>query len=169
MAVALTVDIDEILRRAGWCQRAVLESTLALADDIACEGHEGASVGALFTIGNADRVLEWSRSLILDPLQGHVPGATHITDPRLRGTARQLAHLDGAFVIANDGTVTAACRYLAAPATSVKVPLGLGSRHFAAAAMSKHLGIIGVVVSQSGSVRVFCEGELVVERRLRNP
>lgn len=162
-------EIDVILERAAWCSGDVLLSTLALADDIAREGHEGHCVGALFTIGEAERVLEWSRPLILDPLQGHVPGATHITDPQLRGTAKQLAHLDGAFIIASDGTVIAACRYLAAPATSLKIPLGLGSRHFAAAAMSKHLGIIGVVVSQSGSVRVFCDGELVVERRLRNP
>jgi diadenylate cyclase len=130
MAVA---EIDVILERAAWCSRKVLLSTLTLAEDIAREGHEGARIGALFTIGEAERVLEWSRPLILDPLQGHVPAATHITDPQLRGTAKQLAHLDGAFVIASDGTVTAACRYLAAPATSVKIPLGLGSRHFAAA------------------------------------
>jgi diadenylate cyclase len=169
MSVALNADIDEILQRAVWCPRDVLLSTLALAEDIAREGHEGVCVGALFTIGQADRVLPLSRPLILDPLQGHVPAATHITDPQLRGTAKQLARLDGAFVIANDGTVRAACRYLAAPADSVKIPLGLGSRHFAAAAMSKYLGIIAVVVSQSGMVRVFSEGELMVERRLRRP
>ena len=117
MAAVLNDSIDEILRKAAWCSREVLLSTLMLADDIACERHEGVCVGALFTIGDAERVLEWSRPLILDPLQGHVPGATHITDPRLRGTAKRLAHLDGAFVIASDGTVTAACRCLTAPAT----------------------------------------------------
>jgi hypothetical protein len=35
----------------------------------------------------------------------------------------------------------------------VDVPLGLGSRHVAAASISKELGICAVVVSQSGVVR----------------
>jgi hypothetical protein len=35
----------------------------------------------------------------------------------LQGTVKELAQLDGAFVITEDGTVVAACRYLDAPAT----------------------------------------------------
>jgi hypothetical protein len=39
-------------------------------------------------------VLASSRPLILDPLAGHVPAATHITDDKLRGTLKQLAQLE---------------------------------------------------------------------------
>jgi DNA integrity scanning protein DisA with diadenylate cyclase activity len=81
----------------------------------------------------------------------------------LQGTVKELAQLDGAFVITEDGTVVAACRYLDAPATGVDVPLGLGTRHLAAASASKYLGVVALVVSQTGVVRVFCGGEMVGE------
>jgi DNA integrity scanning protein DisA with diadenylate cyclase activity len=96
----------------------------------------------------------------LDPLAGHAPAATHVTDRRLRGTVKELAQLDGAFVIAENGTVVAACRYLDALAENVDVPLGLGSRHVAAAAVSRRCRVVAVVVSESGVVRVFGNGEL---------
>ena len=88
---------------------------------------------------------------------------THITNHDLRGTIKALAQLDGAFVVAEDGTVVAACRYLDASAEGVEMPLGLGSRHLAAASISKHLDIVTVVVSQSGVVRVFFKGALVAD------
>ena len=59
-------------------------------------GREGRRIGTLFTIGKADEVLAASRALILDPLAGHAPARTHISDPNLRGTIKELAQLDGA-------------------------------------------------------------------------
>jgi DNA integrity scanning protein DisA with diadenylate cyclase activity len=118
-------------------------------------------VGALFTIGNADDVLEKSRALILDPLAGHEPDSTRITNERLRGTLKQLAQLDGAFVVAEDGTVRSACRYLDVPSEGVDIPLGLGSRHLAAASISRSPGVVAVATSASGMIRIFCGGELV--------
>jgi DNA integrity scanning protein DisA with diadenylate cyclase activity len=129
--------------------------------DIVCEGHEGRAVGTLLTIGRASDVLGHSRPLILDPLAGHEPASTRIADDQLRGTLKQLAQLDGAFVMADDGTVVSACRYLDVPADGVDLPLGLGSRHVAAASISKRLRIVTIVASASGTVRVFCEGEPV--------
>src|SRR5688500_8745156 len=125
--------VDPVVARCAGARRDIVEWTLSLATEIAQEGREGHSVGALFTIGEADRVLEQSRPLILDPLARYAPHDTHISDNRLRGTIKELAQLDGAFIIADDGAVVAACRYLDAPATDVRVPLGLGSRHLAAA------------------------------------
>lgn len=158
-----STSVSETIRsKAGWCRQEVLDATLALALEIAREGCEGRRVGTLFTLGRAPAVLACSKPLILDPLAGHVPAATHITDPGLRGTIKQMAQLDGAFVIAEDGTVVAACRYLDTPAEGVDIPLGLGSRHLAAASVSKGLTVIAVVVSESGVVRVFYDGELLV-------
>ena len=155
--------LDAILAGARWCPREVLESTLDLACAIAREGSEGRSIGTLFTIGRADAVLQSSRPLILDPLLGHAPRDTHIDDPRLRGTVKALAQLDGAFVINEDGVVVAACRYLDLPTSDVRLPLGLGTRHLAAAAASRTLEIIAVLVSQTGAVRVFVHGEIAAE------
>jgi DNA integrity scanning protein DisA with diadenylate cyclase activity len=155
------VALKTLCSRIAWCQPAVLESALELALEIAREGREGRRIGTLFTIGKSDAVLAASRALILDPLAGHAPARTHITDPDLRGTMKELAQLDGAFVIAENGVVVAACRYLDASAEGTDLPLGFGSRHLAAASISRRVGAIAIVVSESGVVRVFHEGQIV--------
>jgi diadenylate cyclase len=46
----------------------------------------------------------------------------------------------------------------------VRVPLGLGARHMAAAGVSRDTDALGIVVSQtSGAVRVFRHGRAVLE------
>ena len=142
------------------CDSSVLEATVELALEIAREGREGRRVGTLFTIGDADAVLGASRAIILDPLAGHAPARTHITDANLRGTIKELAQLDGAFVISELGAVVAACRYLDASVENIELPLGLGSRHLAAASISQRLGIVAIVVSESGVVRAFHRGRI---------
>jgi diadenylate cyclase len=146
--------------KTPWCEPAVLESALELALEIAREGREGRRIGTLFTVGKADAVLAASRALILDPLAGHAPARTHIADPDLRGTLKELAQLDGAFVISEAGIVVAACRYLDASVEQIDLPLGFGSRHLAAASISQHLGALAIVVSESGVVRVFHGGQI---------
>ena len=155
--------IGRIQSIATWCRLDVLEAALGLAQEIAREGREGQRIGTLFTIGDAEAVLDRSRPLILDPLAGHTPAATHISDPRLRGTIKQLAQLDGAFVIDENGIVRAACQYLDVSAQGVDLPLGLGTRHLAAAAISKELRVIAIAVSESSRIRVFYRGGLLAE------
>jgi hypothetical protein len=70
---------------------------------------------------------------------------------------------DGGFVVAHDGIFLSPCRYLDAVAAQVDVPLGLGSRHLAAANMSAVTKAVGMVVSESSVVRFFCHGRLVGE------
>src|SRR6202167_4863583 len=141
----------------------VLESLIGLAVEIAREGREGRRVGTLFTLGDEDAVLARSRALILDPLMGHPESSRHIANLNLRGTVKELAQLDGGFVVSHGGIVLSACRYLDAVATQLDVPLGLGSRHIAAANMSAVTKAVGVVVSESSVVRLFCHGKLVAE------
>lgn len=141
----------------------VLESLIELAVEIAREGREGRRIGTLFTLGDEQTVLAKSRSLILDPLAGHPQAARHVSDPNLRGTIKELAQLDGAFVVSQDGVVLSACRYLDAVASEVDMPLGLGSRHIAAANMSAVTNAVAIVVSESAVVRLFCHGKLVGE------
>src|SRR5262249_2749132 len=141
----------------------ILESLISLAVEIAREGREGRRIGTLFTLGDEDAVLAKSRALILDPLQGHPDSARHVTNPNLRGTIKELAQLDGGFVVSREGIVISAARYLDAIAAKVEVPLGLGSRHIAAANISAVTNAVGIVVSESSVVRLFCHGHLVAE------
>src|SRR5437870_13847910 len=128
----------------------VLEPLIGLAVEIAREGREGKRVGTLFTLGDENAVLAKSRPLILDPLLGHPESSRHVTNRNLRGTIKELAQLDGGFVVSREGTVLSACRYLDAVATQVDVPLGLGRRHIAAANMSAVTRAVGIVVSEIG-------------------
>src|SRR6202050_2658078 len=141
----------------------IVESLIELAVEIAREGREGRRIGTLFTLGDEQTVLAKSRALILDPLQAHPESVRHIGDPNLRGTIKELAQLDGAFVVSSTGVVVAACRYLDAAASPIELPLGLGSRHIAAAHISSATRAIGVVVSESAVVRLFCHGSLIAE------
>src|SRR5271163_4154487 len=90
----------------------VLESLIGLAVEIAREGREGRRIGTLFTLGDENAVLARSRPLILDPLAGHPESVRHVTDANLRGTIKELAQLDGAFIVSSSGEFVAACRYL---------------------------------------------------------
>jgi diadenylate cyclase len=140
-----------------------LSPCLSSLAKIAREGREGRRVGTLFTLGDEDAVLARSRPLILDPLLGHPESARHVTNPDLRGTIKELAQLDGGFVVSYGGIVLSACRYLDAVAGHVDVPLGLGSRHLAAANMSAVTKAVCIAVSESSVVRIFCHGRLLGE------
>src|SRR5215467_1520037 len=154
---------ESILCQAADYDPEVLESLIGLAVEIAREGREGRRIGTLFTLGDEEAVLMRSRALILNPLEGHPETARHIADPNLRGTLKELAQLDGAFVVSSTGLVLAACRYLDAAASPIELPLGLGSRHIAAAHISSITGAVGIVVSESSVVRLFCHGGLIGE------
>src|SRR5215469_6217231 len=154
---------ESILCQVTEYDPAVLESLIELSVEIAREGREGRRIGTLFTLGDEQTVLAKSRLLILDPLAGHPQSARHVTDHNLRGTIKELAQLDGAFVVSHDGFILSACRYLDAVASEVQLPLGLGSRHIAAANMSAVTKAVSIVVSESAVVRLFCHGKLVGE------
>ena len=141
----------------------VAEPTLELAIEIAREGREGHRIGTIFTLCDSKTVLQHSRPLVLDPLTGHPEAARCLMDSNLRGRIKELAQLDGAFVISEAGVFVAACRYLDARASKLKLPLGLGTRHMAAAAISKISSAIGIVVSETATVRIFRNGSLIAE------
>src|SRR5258708_6129469 len=152
-----------ICQRVRRCDKKNLEPTIELAVEIAREGREGRRIGTLFTFGDADAVLARSRPLILDPLAGHSEQSRLIRNPNLRGTIKELAQLDGAFVVSDQGIVLSACRYLDAMASDVVLPFGMASRHLAGASVSQVTDAVAIVVSESSMVRVFDDGKLVAE------
>ncbi len=154
---------EEICSERRQVDTRVLEQTVALAVEIAREGREGRKIGTLFVVGDSEEVLRRSRPMILDPLYGHPDESKRIDDPDVRETLKELAQLDGAFVVSDEGVVLSAARYMDAVSESLSVPLGLGSRHVAAASVSKQTSAVAVVVSESSMVRMFDDGELVSE------
>jgi hypothetical protein len=141
----------------------VVEQLLHAAMEIGAQGYEGHAVGTILVIGDSTAVMEKSRQLLLNPFQGMSEAERNCLDPGIRDAVKTFAVLDGAFVIREDGVVLAAGRYLQASAEA-KLPMGLGARHGAAAAMTAETKAVAITVSQtSGTVRVFKEGEIVLE------
>lgn len=153
--VATSTRCDEKRRRT-------FEQVLQLAVEIAREGREGRKIGTLFVVGDVDRVLEHSRPLLLDPLFGHPDELLDVTRPDFRETVKELAQLDGAFLVNDRGTFAAAARYIEIDPATPLLP-GLGTRHAAAAAITHATGAVAIVVSQSSIVRVYHEGEIRAE------
>lgn len=155
--------ISEICEDCLDVNSVVLESVLGLAIDIAREGREGRKIGTIFTVGDAGAVMRNSRALVMDPLLGHLDEDKHIDNPNMRETIKELAQLDGGFVVTGDGVVLSAARYFDASSQGVELPLGLGSRHMAGASISLHTSAVAVVVSESSMVRLFHGGEVQAE------
>jgi DNA integrity scanning protein DisA with diadenylate cyclase activity len=154
---------EEICSEKRQVDKQVLEHTISLAVEIAREGREGRKIGTLFVVGDSGEVTKRSKPLILDPLHGHPEESKQIEDPDTRETIKELAQLDGAFLVSNAGVVLSAARYIDAASESLDLPLGLGSRHMAGASISRQTDAVAVVVSESSLVRMFDDGELVSE------
>lgn len=154
---------EEICTEKREVDRRVLEQTVSLAVEIAREGREGRKIGTLFVVGDSGEVIKRSKPLILDPLHGHPDESKQIENPDMRETIKELAQLDGAFLVSNAGVVLSAARYIDAASDNLDLPLGLGSRHVAGASISRQTRAVAVVVSESSMVRMFDDGELVSE------
>jgi diadenylate cyclase len=145
-------------------RRETLESLVQLAVELAREGREGRKIGTLFVIGDLENVRARSRPLLLDPLYGHSAEVLHVDRPDFRETVKELAQLDGGFLVADDGTFVSAGRYIdvdvSAPTNFIP---GLGTRHAAAASVTRETKATAVAVSQSSVVRVFSHGEIRAE------
>lgn len=141
--------------------------TLRLVVDLACEigreGREGKAVGTLFVVGNHRKVMTLSQEQVHDPFRGYSKAERMVRSPRVRESIKELAQIDGAFIISADGVVQAAGRHLRASAEDIVLSKGLGSRHWAAAEISKATDAIAIAVSEStGTVRVFQGGKVVL-------
>lgn len=140
-----------------------LRRVVDLAVEIGREGREGKSVGTMFVVGNHRKVLELSHEQIHDPFKGYQKKDRMISNPKVRESIKELAQIDGAFVVSSDGCVMAAGRILDAPAQNLTLSKGLGARHWAAAAISRATNAVAIAVSEStGTVRLFQNGVVVL-------
>lgn len=142
----------------------VFEAVVNIALAIGREGREGRLIGTAFLIGDSDNVLKNSTQLILNPFEGHMAKDRGIVSSEINETIKELAQLEGVFVISSSGIIEAAGRYLNVDTNNTDIPRGLGTRHAAVAAMTVASNAIGVSVSQSGGiVRIFKNGAVVMK------
>ncbi len=139
-----------------------LKIVVDLAVDIGREGREGKPVGTLLVVGDHRKVLSFCRPMGFDPVRGYSRTERNLSDAKVREGVKEIAQIDGAFVVSSDATVVAAGQHVAAPrASDLALPKGFGSRHWAAAEISRATSAIAIVVSQSsGTVRLFQNGEV---------
>ncbi|NQE54840.1 DNA integrity scanning protein DisA [ANME-1 cluster archaeon GoMg3.2] len=154
---------ERICSKERGCNSEVLETVIEIAVGIVRQSvDQTRRMGALFVVGDEEEVLKKSRPLILDPVANYPKDVKDIRDANIQGTMKELAKLDGAFVISNDGYVISAARHI--ESRNIDLPMGFGTRHMAAASISKETDAVAVVVSERDSVvRVFDDGELIGE------
>jgi DNA integrity scanning protein DisA with diadenylate cyclase activity len=140
-----------------------LRAIVSLGLAIGREGREGHPVGTMFVVGDTRKVLTMCRPMNFNPFRGYSQAERDIKNRAVREQIKDIAQLEGAILIRRDGVAVAACMRIEAPAKGFRVDMGLGTRHAAAAAISKNTKAIAVAVSQSsGSVRLFQNGEMVL-------
>ena len=140
-----------------------LRAVVDLATEIGSEGREGHPVGTMFVVGDTRKVLTMARPINFNPFRGYSPEERDCSRSSVREQIKDIAQLEGAIIIRRDGVAVAACMYITAPAEGITLSKGLGTRHWAAAAISRKTKAVAIAVSQSsGSVRLFQNGEVVL-------
>lgn len=145
-------------------------SALTLAVELAQEGREGRPIGTIFVLGDHEKVLQFSRQLVLNPFAGYPEESLSILHQEMKETIREYSSLDGAFVIRGDGVLVAAGRQLSASSMGLELPQGMGARHHAAAAITAITEAVAIVISESsGTVTVFIKGQIVASLEKARP
>lgn len=140
-----------------------LRAVVDLATEIGREGREGKPVGTMIIVGDTAKVLSMSKPINFNPFRGYSAAERDIRDRKVREQIKDIAQLEGALIIRRDGVAVAACMYIDTTAEGITLSKGWGTRHIAAAAISRKTKAIAVVVSQSsGTVRLFQNGEVVL-------
>jgi DNA integrity scanning protein DisA with diadenylate cyclase activity len=143
----------------------VFDTLLSLALAISQEGKEGRKpIGTIFVLGKHEEVLKFSHPMVINPFQGYPEEEKNILDPRLKETIKEFSSIDGAFIFREDGVILAAGRHLDASGENIEIPLGLGSRHRAAAGITSLTDALAIVISEeTGGVRIFHHGKIFME------
>lgn len=145
----------------------VFQAILNLTAELADKGREGRPVGTIFVVGDEEKVMQFSKQMIINPFKGYDEESRNLLNPELKETIREFSGLDGAFVISGDGNVITAGRYLNASTGEEELERGLGSRHLAAAGITALTNAVAFVISESsGDLRIFKGGKvlMVVEK-----
>ncbi len=145
-------------------RRPVFEKVLRIALELGHEGREGKPVGALFVVGDHREVEKYSLEGRINPFKGYIEKERNIVDDSMSETVKEIAKLDGAFIVKGNGVIVAASTTLRPAIAGEKLPQGLGARHAAAAAITASTKSIAITLSEStGAVRVWRRGAMITE------
>ncbi len=148
----------------------VFEELVTVSTELANQGREGKPIGAIFVLGDTDKVMNLSRQMIFNPFHGYPEEERNILDPRLKDTIKEFSSLDGAFIIRDDGVIVSAGRHLNASLEDSSLPQGLGARHAAAAGITDVTNSTAIAISEStGTVRIFRSGKIFMELEKASP
>ncbi len=115
----------------------VIDALIQISLQIGQEGFEGHPIGTIIVIGDHNAVLEKSRQLTINPFQGLSEAERNVLDPQASARRSRTSRCSTA---PSSFARTAWCSPPAAtcrrPTRDVKIPLGLGARHAAAASIT---------------------------------
>jgi diadenylate cyclase len=152
----------EMHRFSKEVDHSIFNQVVRLAIEIANEGREGHPVGTIFILGDTREVTKHVEQMIINPFKGHSEEKRQILNPEVSETIKELAQLDGAFIIRPNGVIETAGVYIAAQMVPESLPAGLGARHYSAAAITAATNAITITVSQStGDVHIFKGGQIL--------
>ena len=145
-------------------RRPVFERVLTICLELAHQGREGKPVGALFVIGDHQEVQKCGSEGRINPFKGYPEKQRNIQDDSIKDTVKELAKLDGAFILKGNGVILSAGTNLHPTMAGEQLPQGLGARHAAAAAITASTKSISISLSEStGTVRVWRRGVMITE------
>ncbi len=143
----------------------VVIRALHLAAELGIQGREGKSVGTILVIGDDEALEGATQQMILNPFAGYPPSERNILDPSLTETLKELAKIDGAFIISGDGTIRSAGTHLAGRPDPREMEAGLGARHAAALGITAIADVLAICLSEStGFLTLFHGGRRITRR-----
>lgn len=146
-------EIDEIVARTDIGKKA-LSLIIQIADKINKYGYEGKRVGSSFVIGDYSEVEKY---ISKNPTNPFKEIERSIFDNKTIEYVERYATLDGAIILSGDGIVKEAGALISADVRSIDVTGG--ARHKFAAAITKITKSISIVVSQSGGIKIYKNGQ----------
>ena len=148
----------------------VFERVLTIALELAYEGREGKPVGAVFVLGDYRDVQKYCQEGRINPFKGYTEKERNIVDDSMRDTVKEIAKLDGAFIIKGTGVIVSGCTTLRPAIAGEPMTQELGTRHAAAAAITASTKCLAITLSEStGTVRVWRRGALITEIEKSTP
>ncbi len=158
---------NEMVKKIRECEERispeVVRAVLSICFDVATKGREGKKVGTALIVGDVDEVMHRSHPLIINPYLGQTPEDSNILEEHNWESVKELAQLDGVFVISEQGRIHAAGRYLDVDARDINIDKGLGGRHVSAAAITRDTVAVAFIVSESGGVvRIYKDGKDII-------
>ena len=100
----------------------MFEKVLRIALELAHEGREGKPVGAIFVLGDHHEVVKCSLEGRINPFKGYTEKERNVMDDSMKETVKEIAKLDGAFIIKGIGVVVSACATLRPALAGEQIP-----------------------------------------------